>query len=45
MSDINEVIMKVISQEDTLKGLEAMTEEAEAKHKGLSEERGDWGVM
>ena len=42
VSDINEVIMKVISQEDTLKGLEAMTEEAEAKHKGLSEERGDW---
>ena len=42
VSDINEVIMKVISQEDTLKGLEAMTEEAEAKHKGLSEERGEW---
>eukprot|EP01050_Picozoa_sp_SAG11_P004222 SAG11_NODE_263_length_11526_cov_23.830314_6_plen_545_part_00 len=42
VSDINEVIMKVISQEDTLKGLEAMSEEAEAKMTALTQERTEW---
>lgn len=34
--------MKVISQEDTLKGLEAMSEEAEAKMIALQEEKASW---
>lgn len=37
-----EVIMKVISQEDTLKGLEAMSEEAEQKMVSLTQEKTDW---
>jgi hypothetical protein len=42
VSDINEVIMKVISQEDTLKGLEAMSEEAEQKTVALTAEKDEW---
>ena len=42
VSDINEVIMKVISQEDTLKGLLAMSDEADAKLAAMTEEKSDW---
>jgi|EP01047_Picozoa_sp_COSAG01_P035629 chromosome segregation ATPase len=42
VSDINEVIMKVISQEDTLKGLLQMSDEADAKLTSLTEEKSDW---
>ena len=41
VSDINEVIMKVISQEDTHKGLNLMTTEAQAKMDKLGKEKAE----